>query len=714
MVLTAAGGFRALYSLAIDSEVFLADGQLLDQIRGELASLKDDPSSTLEELRAGAVNWATLESGRYERLIGCSDDQDRQALARRVALACAPLALRSGAWLQWLSAPGNAADPEVLTTLSLYGIDVGVGLPQASRGSAYLTLLRHLRLSEHAVPAARITQDPRIADEHFRLPALLLALSRRPDDFRPEILGADLFLRTVGLLPPLAMLKREYPDSIDWTSIDPSEGRDGDGRSALALSQEIAAGHNDSNRIRIGFGWAFAAVARWSGELYSDVDAALDPALEMAELLRQRGREGAIYHNDVLIAGRSLAEWLKESSQDPSGFLRELANSKLIKPGRPDASPLINALVGEHGPMFRVFSAADLAVIRRWIDSLPVNGASEPYRRGADSPSNPIPSPNLTFTTEPAQADEPGSIRKAYHLLLKRTVTPGARAWAEKYARDWLALSRRDVEANAKQLPSTWAIEGLRPWLRDQHDRHSVEFEAIAEAPLPPRERVIDLMVQAAPLNMIDGAWLQGFSDYEYATSEQTFFLFETYWDELGNGQPRLNHPRIFRELLTEMGQDIPPTESRDFAEWSGFEDRSFALPAYWLSIGRFPRTFRPELLGLNLAIELSGVGGTYRRAQQMLKAQGFSTLHVDIHNTIDNVATGHSAWAADAIDSYLTGLAVSDGSDALAEVYDRIRTGYQSLNPPTGYELISGLPVTPEPPTAGYEQQGTRNAETD
>ncbi len=69
-----------------------------------------------------------------------------------------------------------------------------------------------------------------------------------------------------------------------------------------------------------------------------------------------------------------------------------------------------------------------------------------------------------------------------------------------------------------------------------------------------------------------------------------------------------------------------------------------------------------PEVLGLNLAMELSGVGGTYRRARLALKEYGFSTRFVDIHNTVDNVATGHSAWAADAIDTYLSSLLVSQG----------------------------------------------------
>ena len=68
-------------------------------------------------------------------------------------------------------------------------------------------------------------------------------------------------------------------------------------------------------------------------------------------------------------------------------------------------------------------------------------------------------------------------------------------------------------------------------------------------------------------------------------------------------------------EVLEEMDVRLPPTGSPEFALWPGFRDESFELPVYWLCIGRFPQTFAPEVLGLNLAMELSGVGGSYRRA---------------------------------------------------------------------------------------------------
>lgn len=81
----------------------------------------------------------------------------------------------------------------------------------------------------------------------------------------------------------------------------------------------------------------------------------------------------------------------------------------------------------------------------------------------------------------------------------------------------------------------------------------------------------------------------------------------------------------------------------------------------------------------MNLAMELSGVGGTYRNAHKFLKHYGFLTIFVDLHNTIDNVSTGHSAWAANAIDSYMLSTQELIPQD---QSWSRIRLGYESLSP--------------------------------
>ncbi len=562
--------------------------------------------------------------------------------------------------------------------LALYAADVGAGQPHASRGAAYLALLRSRGLARYAVPTRRLALDRRVADWCFELPAVLLAMSRQPEEFTPEIAGADLCLRTVGPLPALAAL-----DDVAGTALDPGSARHG-ARPGGELSGQVAdalAAGGEGERVTSGFAWALGLLADFSARLRADLASARDPAYEMAELLRARSREACAYHQDYQLGGRPLAGWLRDARTDPAPLLTVLAGSKLVRPGRPDASPLLGSLISARGPMFRVFAPEDLAVIRRWISSLP--GGPDPAGPAAGTaPAGPVV-PLAPPARPEAGGAPPASLREAYCQLLARTDTPALRRYADDYVRSWLARAYTGLDEGETRLPAGWDDGGLRPWLAEQHDRHDAAFAATASQPVPSREDVIESTVQLAPLTLIDGSWLQGFTDYWLASSGYGHFLFETYWDELGNGEPPLNHPLIYRQVLAEMGVAPPPTRSREFAFWDRFAERSFELPVYWLCIGRFPATYLPEILGLNLAMELSGVGGTYRRAHQALREHGFSTRFVDIHNTIDNVATGHSAWAADAVDTYLAEMTSLRGADALPRLWERIRAGFRSLDPP-------------------------------
>ncbi|OKJ95214.1 IopB [Streptomyces sp. CB03234] len=698
---------RSAYALLTEPECPAAEQPTADRIRTHMsatsAAAEDLASLTIGRLREVARDWAAAERTRFRALAArARDDSERLLLAQGAALDCAPLGLMSGAWLQWLSSMATADAPAALAALTLYASDVGVGRPNDSRGAAFAQLLRALRVAEHAHPAARLAHDLRIGEDAFVLPSLLLLMGRRPDEFHAEILGADLCLREAGLLPALELA--DLADAaVEASDVDPGRPRAHadvpGGLTAAERALEALDGRSgDPARVEDGFRWALAVLRPWSEGLLGRLTARLDPAHRAAEMLRARAREGSVYHHDHELAGRPLSAWLREAVHAPRPLLDALATSPLIRPGKPERSPLINGLVGERGPMFRVFTETDLDILANWIRSLPdttgdapadkdgttpadgahattagVNGAGFPLGRAADG--------------EPAENDlPPTDLREAYARLQRRTQTPALTAYARRYVHGWLGRAAHRMDQDGVPLPGQWPAEGLRPWLADQHDRHAEEFESTAKAELPTREQLIESTVQLAPLTMIDGAWLQGFTDYGLASSDIGFSLFETYWDELGNGRADLNHPLIYRQLVESMGIELPPTGTIDFARWPGFEDRSFELPVFWLSIGRFPKTFQPEILGLNLAMELSGVGGSYRRARLALRAYGFSTRFVDIHNTIDNVATGHSAWAADAIDSYMSTVAPPPGTRARQEVWARVRTGYRALNPPAGW----------------------------
>ncbi|MEV6223795.1 iron-containing redox enzyme family protein [Nocardia fluminea] len=671
---------RGAYRIAVDPERRLPREVLAAQLHTLLAVSGDEIGSRPSDLIEYAQRWSRQAAARHSELFDRyrEDNAVYEVLVRRTVLGCAPLASMAGAWLQWLTCSGTCEDEFALRTLALYATDLGAGHARRSRGQTYLSLMRATRLSDYAEPIARLAADPRIPDRAFTLPATLLLASRLPSEFTAEIIGADLCLRAVATLPALAPLATHLPTATDWVRLafDTAPGEEGPGalRRCLELAETLAADPDRAVRMVRGFRWALYQLEEWDNALFDELHRACDPAVEMAELVRARAREAHVYHHDFVLAGRSLSDWFTEARTDPGPLVRALADSRLIRPGRPDASPLITTLVAENGRMFRVFTDNDLAVIRRWIAALPTETPAA-SNVGRSTPPPPLSLIGLHRPHGPGAT--PMGIREAYHLLHAREQTDALHHYAAGYVRNWLDRVR-ETEVH---LPTTWEPTGLRTWLLDQHDRHAVEYDSCDE-PLPTREELIVESVQLAPMILIDGAWLQGFTDYSLASTEIGFSLFATYWDELGNSELRLNHPLIYRRLLGDMGINLPPTASKEFADWDGFDDKAFAVPVYWLSLSRYPQSFVPELLGLNLAIELSGVGGTYRRMRRSHASHGFDTRFIDIHSTIDNVSTGHSAWASDAVDIYLATVTGTGGAGAADQAWQRVRTGYAALDP--------------------------------
>jgi len=674
------GRWRELYRLALSPECFLED-EYLNRMLGNCESVQ------LSQISHQIDQWQVSQAAAYATAAAAAAEQNNtQAFAQALAIYSAPMASVLGCWLQGMSAPGVFEDPAQLRIMQLFAHDVGVGHPNASRAHHFKALLGQLQLTAYALAPTQLSTLPDLSNEAFELPALLLALSRRSDEFGDELCGIDWALRAVGLCPGWAAMGQLEGLALEVRRLDLSESFTGmEPASLRQISQWVAhqvslQGEARQARLLRGASWVFSALQRWNARLYNASLAATSPQQAMMHLMQRLARVGAVYHQNYLIEGRSLALWLEEAQTDPSPLLDVLSRSRLIVPGNSKKSLLVTNLVAPTGRMFRVFSEADLRVIRQWIDGLPqVAGSQQLPRQQVDSVSIEA---RLSTGPETVVGHWPQSLREAYFVLQGRALESATLRFAHAYVSRWLARSRRSLKTSGRQLPEQWGTNVLRAWLLDKHDQNGQQFDESDPAQMPSREEIVESTLQLAPLTLIDGAWLQGFTDVGLASSHVGYTLFQTYWDELGNGIAALNHPKIYRDGLREMDFELAPTGSREFAQDPRLDEDSFRLPVYWLCLGKLPVTFMPEILGMNLAMELSGVGGSYRSARRFLRHYGFSTAFVDLHNTIDNVSTGHSAWAADAIDAYMRPLATAE---EVAEQWQRVRVGYESLAPMPG-----------------------------
>lgn len=670
--------WRDVFLYSNNLEVYL-DKENIRSLLPQCVQGDGDISSRLEAV----LDFASKATQAWQSVLPAKDDRGYLESIETIVLQSAPMAAAAGAALQNLSAPSVFEDPPQLRLMSLLADDVGVGSAERWRFDCFRDIARDHEITSVTGSLRELSDQRAIRDGCFRLPALIYAMSRRSDVFDCELIGLDLAWRTVGLLP---MWRGPALHNDRWSQLDLGKGRgaawDQDADLAPYAKQIVTSiSHNLQTRIRIEQGITiFTTLLADLDSLMVDIIKSIsDPRLAMGILVQNRARGARNYHENFLLDGKPLSKWFEEAQNDPMPLVDAIGRSKLVRPNAPDRSILINGLIREGGSMFRIFTPADVATIRRWIASLATSDnsgtAASSFPEGVSlrQEHRKIASGDLGLGLRPTD------IRSAYHQLQGRALPPRARKFANDYCTFWLQQSRASIDKTDRSLPQTWRSGDLREWLLASHEAHATTFESSHNNSIPTRDMVIDQTLQLAPLALIDGAWLQGFTDVSLASSRIGAPLFETYWDELGNGDWNINHPKVYREVLASMNITLPPTGSRAFAATPSLQNESFQLPVYWLCLGKLPVSMRPEILGMNLAMELSGVGGTYRNAHNFLRHYGFPTTFVDLHNTIDNVSTGHSAWAVDAIDAYMQ---TTRDLVAPEQSWARIRLGYESLAP--------------------------------
>ncbi|BCX82890.1 hypothetical protein MIT9_P2481 [Methylomarinovum caldicuralii] len=387
---------------------------------------------------------------------------------------------------------------------------------------------------------------------------------------------------------------------------------------------------------------------RWLGET--------TPQGRLLLRLRAKARYGRGFHAGVRIGGRCLDDWL--AGELDSRFLQALRDSPVINCGRPQCSRLLRALdLG--GPMFGVFDADDRRALEDWLAAgMPV---AEP-----DIPALSLPSPPREWHPGPVVLDPPG----LYHTLLDPRRE--ARAAARRYVETVLARARRRHRGFAP------APGRLAAWLEAQY-RHACEDLNAGPWPWLSRAACRWGIEQLAPAILVDGAWLQHSARLRRRWPAVGRPLWRIYRDELGDGAPARHHGNVYRRLLRQAGIDLADFRSEAFIHHPGFIRGAFDLPAFLLAVDAVAEDYLPEILGLNLAIEFSGLGRLYQRLAATLESHGFDVTIVRLHQSIDTLAGGHAALAREAVAAYLVAFE-SGGPAAVSSQWRRIASGWHAL----------------------------------
>ncbi|WP_321816608.1 MULTISPECIES: iron-containing redox enzyme family protein [unclassified Paraburkholderia] len=650
-----------------------------DFSRRSLANLASAANERLQTVRAGFQRLAAFIE---------TDDHLNKAIRTKAALEISPFVISIPYLLHKVCGSWNNENRFAMSALRIHAADLGVGYAESGRSHRFQELLRKNQLNFPGEDIFRTGNDARISDGAFNFAAQILVVGNFPESLCSEIIGANLYLRQCGLLPCLDFIADDDVHAREYLDLcrNPA-GDDADLRAlAEAAVQEYLGDGGDMVGVQLGYLWARQQTEDINRNMLAVLERWVDPREAACDLIRRRGADACLYHEKVKLNREPMQGLLAES--DEARFLENLGRSAYVRPGSPSTSPLLNSLLEPRGKMFRIFNKDDIEIFRRWIAALPID-------------DNPLLPPAYSVWKDDGVLDAAQGVqvtppymlkgekpRVIYPRLLRQELSSCEERFAAQYVSNWLARAKRHVAKGHCPLPEKWSPGELAQWLQDQHMKSSRSLEPDAE--IPEKDSVVRDILALAPLTMIDGAWLGGFSHPALACTGHGYRLFETFFDELGNGIESQNHPVIYRHLLKAVYGELPATKEKGYADAPCFSDDDFNLPVFWLSIGRYPQTWCAEILGLNLAMELSGVGGGYRRTHRALVKYGYPTLFVDLHNSIDNISTGHTAWAAASLDAYLGNFSKSE-RDGL---WERVRTGFVALNLPkeqTVFEKLFG-----------------------
>lgn len=270
--------------------------------------------------------------------------------------------------------------------------------------------------------------------------------------------------------------------------------------------------------------------------------------------------------------------------------------------------------------------------------------------------------------------------RDYFHIMLNldsfESFRPTARALAEGYlaaARQRLAGDRLEPELRA--FPYTpQALEARMDLIYQGLVDDVARYEAKRSWTLRTREDVVEWLLQMAPFNQTDGAWLRNIAPVG-PLDDVGALLFGIYIEELGKGDAWLNHANVYTELLRSVDVVLPEIRSRAYADNPELVDSAFTVPLFQLVVSEFSQDFRPELLGMTLYLEWSSV--ELRNMVRLHEYLGLDPHFYELHVAIDNAASGHGAQALRAVRLYLERIRTTAGDEALQEYWERVWVGY-------------------------------------
>lgn len=337
----------------------------------------------------------------------------------------------------------------------------------------------------------------------------------------------------------------------------------------------------------------------------------------------------------------------------------------------------------------------EIEVIAAWIHSLP-SAPPRPEIGGAGVRVPTLPTEaqehardaarrvaRAQFEADALQRYEHMPERELFHCLVWSEAFPDAVAYARHYVKQRFVDAAQGMYEGHVHDPVPaffpYSPGALGAWQRRQVQ---VQVETIA-----PRGKVTTMtreeyrwqMCQQMVQMLTDGVILHRAFSMALADTFLGRALFQTFSDERGQGDEVALHTNIARRFFAALGLDHPDIDDPEFARWPVLCDSSFSHVTLTTAASLHPRLFLPEVLGLNLSLEVGALGGWMAVFRDQARHFGAPTTYFEIHNTIDNIDTGHSGLARDMIVAYLDDVLLRAGLDERDRHWSRIWSGLRA-----------------------------------
>ncbi|MBI3653663.1 MAG: iron-containing redox enzyme family protein [Acidobacteria bacterium] len=270
--------------------------------------------------------------------------------------------------------------------------------------------------------------------------------------------------------------------------------------------------------------------------------------------------------------------------------------------------------------------------------------------------------------------------RQYFHMLLNidsyNDFLPRARRLAEQFLEQaWALQSTTDLPDTLRYFPySEDAFEARLNQIYNDLVHDANVYNPADDPVFKSRDDVVQRVLQFAPFNQLDGAWLRNVTQTG-PISQVHSLLFGVWMDEVGDGMVGRNHCNVYTDLLHSVEIYLPDVNTQAYVQNPALLDSAFTTGLFELAISQFSESFFPELLGMTLQLEWEVVG--LKPTIDLFNYYGVDPHFYVMHVGIDNAAAGHGAKAKQAVEIYLDEVREAGGDEAVQAAWKRIWNGY-------------------------------------